>query len=601
MATANKNTTDNRWDNIVVTPSASKKQSVTLSTGGTYVDRDILVEVNQITVNEVTEQLAKDKLGNGAFKANNTTVTIPAANISIGSTATSGSYPINVAATTATTSSVATASGYIANGAAGTSGTATASGSGSVAQSTLKNGSTTISSGSTVDPGVTVTIGAGYYPTARTVKAKALSDVTQSEATAVASLGTNTDGAGEGKIILASGGALKISAGYVPSDMYFSLAGLVPDDANITASEASPYILSGKTAYDKNGQLITGSIPTKTSSNLSADGATVTVPAGYYAEAATKSIASTSRTAGSGAASGTASGITLGTKTTTKPSSGAYITVTGSGSVSTGNGYITEGSTSSNTATAYYPVSITAAQAKALIGNATLGASGTVSSLTPGTVSVAKNTTSGKIDISATVTASGTASATTSGSGYAEAGSTTGSGSVSGSKTVTYSVSEADLGAKMTAAALTHGNTATETPATATVKAKASTVTSATSGNYYITITKDGVTAGSVKHSASVTAGYTSGDSKEATIPTSANVTEKTFYFASTAITGSVAAAKSGATTGYNDPTTVAASSTVPQLKMTGNGSATSGSVYNGTANAANKYINYYTGTYTIE
>ena len=56
-------------------------------------------------------------------------------------------------------------------------------------------------------------------------------------------------------------------------------------DATATASN----ILSGKTAY-VDGSLITGTIATKTSSNLTASGKTVTVPAGYYASAATKSV-----------------------------------------------------------------------------------------------------------------------------------------------------------------------------------------------------------------------------------------------------------------------------------------------------------------------
>ena len=50
-------------------------------------------------------------------------------------------------------------------------------------------------------------------------------------------------------------------------------------------------MLSGVTAYSK-GTKYTGSIPTKTSANLTASGATVTAPAGYYAEAASKSVAS---------------------------------------------------------------------------------------------------------------------------------------------------------------------------------------------------------------------------------------------------------------------------------------------------------------------
>lgn len=55
---------------------------------------------------------------------------------------------------------------------------------------------------------------------------------------------------------------------------------------------AAADILSGKEAIDEDGNVITGTIETKTSSNLTASGATVTVPAGYYASNASKSVAS---------------------------------------------------------------------------------------------------------------------------------------------------------------------------------------------------------------------------------------------------------------------------------------------------------------------
>lgn len=59
---------------------------------------------------------------------------------------------------------------------------------------------------------------------------------------------------------------------------------------------AANKMLSGVTAHDKSGALITGSIQEKTGSDLSASGATVTVPAGHYASQVTKDVASGSAT-----------------------------------------------------------------------------------------------------------------------------------------------------------------------------------------------------------------------------------------------------------------------------------------------------------------
>ena len=58
-------------------------------------------------------------------------------------------------------------------------------------------------------------------------------------------------------------------------------------DADATAAD----MLNGKTAY-VNASKITGNIATKSSNDLTASGATVTAPAGYYASAASKSVAS---------------------------------------------------------------------------------------------------------------------------------------------------------------------------------------------------------------------------------------------------------------------------------------------------------------------
>lgn len=64
-------------------------------------------------------------------------------------------------------------------------------------------------------------------------------------------------------------------------------------DATLTSGSQ---MLDGITSYNANGVLVTGTIPSKSSSDLTASGATVTVPAGNYAEQATKTIESGSAT-----------------------------------------------------------------------------------------------------------------------------------------------------------------------------------------------------------------------------------------------------------------------------------------------------------------
>lgn len=86
------------------------------------------------------------------------------------------------------------------------------------------------------------------------------------------------------------------------------------DTTDATLTNGSQ-MLNGVTAYS-GGTKITGTIPSKSSSDLTASGATVTVPAGHYATQATKSVASGSTTAPA-TITGTSAAVSTGTNTIT--------------------------------------------------------------------------------------------------------------------------------------------------------------------------------------------------------------------------------------------------------------------------------------------
>ena len=99
--------------------------------------------------------------------------------------------------------------------------------------------------------------------------------------------------------------------------------GIDTSDATATVSD----VLNGKTFY-ANGIKVTGNIPTKTESNLTSSGATVTVPAGYYPSQVSKSVTTSTQatpsisvnSAGKITASATQSAgyVSSGTKSATK-------------------------------------------------------------------------------------------------------------------------------------------------------------------------------------------------------------------------------------------------------------------------------------------
>lgn len=86
-------------------------------------------------------------------------------------------------------------------------------------------------------------------------------------------------------------------------------------DTSDATLNSGAQMLSGVTGYG-DGVKYTGSIPSKSSSDLTVSGATVTVPAGNYSTQATKSVASGSATAPA-TISGTSASVSTGTNTLT--------------------------------------------------------------------------------------------------------------------------------------------------------------------------------------------------------------------------------------------------------------------------------------------
>ena len=143
-------------------------------------------------------------------------------------------------------------------------------------------------------------------------------------------------------------------------------------------------MLSGTTALKNDGTDITGSITTKTSSDLTVDGAEVTAPAGYYASAASASVSSMTLPSSASASSSGTRKATIASSNSTQyiniptgyngtaqyyqlsaPSAMTLPTTTSSTSSGTLKATVTPGTankyinipTGNNTAAAYYTVS----------------------------------------------------------------------------------------------------------------------------------------------------------------------------------------------------------------------------------------------------
>ena len=87
-------------------------------------------------------------------------------------------------------------------------------------------------------------------------------------------------------------------------------------DISDSTISSNGQMLNGVKSHGSDGTLYTGNIASKSGSDLTASGATVTVPAGYYASQATKSVASGTVTAPA-SISGTSATVSTGTNTLT--------------------------------------------------------------------------------------------------------------------------------------------------------------------------------------------------------------------------------------------------------------------------------------------
>ena len=105
-------------------------------------------------------------------------------------------------------------------------------------------------------------------------------------------------------------------------------------DTSDATLDSGDKMLSGNTAY-ADGTKYTGTIETKTSTDVSASGDTVTVPSGYYATSVSKSVASGSAYAPT-TINGSSATLSTGTNTLTLAKTISVTPVVSAGYVSTG-------------------------------------------------------------------------------------------------------------------------------------------------------------------------------------------------------------------------------------------------------------------------
>ena len=133
-----------------------------------------------------------------------------------------------------------------------------------------------------------------------------------------------------GAPILVSGDYLYVNKGYT-DNIKISLAKLVPDEASVLL--ADEHILSGYSAYNNNGVLVAGNIPSKDETDITITTNNIVVPSGYYSTTAAVMVDEGQYSASVGLSAVTvtpsvsiSSASTYGFSTS-EPASGTYITV----------------------------------------------------------------------------------------------------------------------------------------------------------------------------------------------------------------------------------------------------------------------------------
>jgi hypothetical protein len=213
-----------------------------------------------------------------------------------------------------------------------------------------------------VTRGTYKTTSSGYAPTKELLSAATFAN-TATEGTTYVDISDTTEAP-----VLVSGSGLYINKGYT-DNLYINLAKLTPDKAS-GASNIKSGMLNSVSAYDNDGNLVTGNIVTRSASEVSHSGKTVSVPSGYYSSSVSHSVDSGSYTLNGGTGSvansiselsDTISGATrlTGKFSTTAPSSGYYValqapqkTVSIKPTATITSGYIANGTAATTTTNA---------------------------------------------------------------------------------------------------------------------------------------------------------------------------------------------------------------------------------------------------------